>query len=128
MLIDARQRLGFSGADVARIGILAAAYFGVAKLGLALAFQNSSVTAIWPPSGLALAAVLLWGPRIWPGIALGALLANATTQGSALTVLGITAGNTLEALAGRTSSTGSASAAVSTGCATWLRSWYSLAL
>ncbi len=94
------QRARLEPVDIARIAILAAAYFGVAKLGLALTFVNSSVTAVWPPSGLALAAVLLWGPRVWPGIAIGALLANATTQGSALAVCGITAGNTLEALAG----------------------------
>jgi PAS domain S-box-containing protein len=94
------QRVRMQTSDLARIGILAAAYFGVAKLGLALAFSNSSVTAVWPPSGLALAAVLVWGRRVWPGVALGALLANATTQGSALTVCAIAAGNTLEPLVG----------------------------
>ena len=45
--------------------------------GLNLAFASPSVTAIWPPTGIALAAVLLWGYRVWPGVALGALLANA---------------------------------------------------
>ena len=83
-----------------RIGVVAAAYFGVAKLGLLLAFANSSVTAVWPPSGLALAAVVVWGPRVWPGIWLGAFLANLTTQGSVLAVCGIATGNTLEPLVG----------------------------
>jgi PAS domain S-box-containing protein len=97
-VIDNRSR------DVARevlvIGLMAAVYFGAAKLGLTLAFSNRSVTAVWPPSGLALAAVVLYGPRVWPGIALGAFLANLTTQGSVLAVAGITTGNTLEPLAG----------------------------
>jgi PAS domain S-box-containing protein len=86
--------------EVVRVGVVAAVYFGAAKLGLTLAFSNRSVTAVWPPSGLALAAVVLYGPRVWPGIALGAFLANLTTQGSVLAVAGIAAGNTLEPLAG----------------------------
>jgi PAS domain S-box-containing protein len=80
--------------------VVAAAYFGAAKLGLLFAFANSSVTAIWPPSGLALAAVLVWGPSAWPGVWLGAFLANLTTQGSVLAVCGIATGNTLEPLVG----------------------------
>jgi integral membrane sensor domain MASE1 len=79
---------------------LAAIYYGAAKLGLSLAFTTPSVTAIWPPAGIALAAVLLLGYRMWPGIALGAFLANAWTDVPLYTTLGITAGNTLEALAG----------------------------
>lgn len=85
---------------VAQIAVLASAYYGAAKLGLSLAFAAPSVTAIWPPTGIALAAVLLWGYRVWPGVALGALLANAWTGVPFYGVLGITAGNTLEALAG----------------------------
>lgn len=86
--------------DVVRIGLVAAAYFGVAKLCLLLAFANSSVTAVWPPSGLALAAIVVWGRRVWPGIWLGAFLVNLTTQGSVLAVAGIATGNTLEPLVG----------------------------
>lgn len=86
--------------EVVLVGVVAAVYFGAAKLGLTLAFSNRSVTAVWPPSGLALAAAILYGPRVWPGIALGAFLANLTTQGSVLAVAGIAAGNTLEPLAG----------------------------
>ena len=86
--------------DVALVGAVALVYFGAAKFGLALAFSNRSVTAVWPPSGLALAAVLVCGARVWPGIALGAFLANLTTQGSVPTVAGIAVGNTLEALVG----------------------------
>jgi integral membrane sensor domain MASE1 len=79
---------------------LAAVYYGAAKLGLSLAFETASVTAVWPPTGIALAALVLFGFRLWPGVALGAFLANAWTGVPFLTVLGITAGNTLEALAG----------------------------
>jgi PAS domain S-box-containing protein len=82
------------------MGVVAAAYFGAAKLGLLFAFANSSVTAVWPPSGLALAAAVVWGPGVWPGIWLGAFVANLTTQGSVLAVCGIATGNTLEPLVG----------------------------
>jgi two-component system phosphate regulon sensor histidine kinase PhoR len=85
---------------VVQLAVVTAVYFGSAKAGLALAFANSSVTAIWPPTGLALAAVLLCGYRIWPAIALGAFLSNVTTAAPLGSVLGITAGNTLEALLG----------------------------
>ncbi len=83
-----------------KVALLAAAYYGAAKLGLNLAFASPSVTAIWPPTGIALAAVLLWGYRVWPGVALGALLANSWTGVPFYAVLGITVGNTLESLAG----------------------------
>jgi integral membrane sensor domain MASE1 len=59
-----------------RILVLAGAYYGAAKLGLTLAFANRSVTAVWPPTGIALTTVVLWGYRVWPGVALGALFAN----------------------------------------------------
>lgn len=84
----------------AKVAVLAGAYYGAAKLGLNLAFESPSVTAIWAPTGISLAAILLWGYRVWPGVALGALLANSGTGVPFYAVLGITAGNTLEALAG----------------------------
>ena len=80
--------------------VLAAAYVVTVKLGLAIAFDNPSATAIWPPTGIALAAALLWGYRIWPGVFLGTFLANITTAGTTLTSLGIATGNTLEAMVG----------------------------
>jgi len=79
---------------------LAAVYFVAGKLGLMLAFLHENASAVWPPAGIALAAVLLFGYRVWPGIFLGAFLANITTAGSVATSLGIAAGNTLEALVG----------------------------
>jgi serine phosphatase RsbU (regulator of sigma subunit)/anti-sigma regulatory factor (Ser/Thr protein kinase) len=83
-----------------QVALVAAVYYGSAKLGLQLAFESGSVTAVWPPTGIALAAVILWGYRIWPGVALGACLANSWTGIPAYAVLGITVGNTLEAVAG----------------------------
>jgi integral membrane sensor domain MASE1 len=84
----------------AKVAVLAGVYYGAAKLGLNLAFASPSVTAIWAPTGISLAAILLWGYRVWPGVALGALLANAWTGVPFYAVIGITVGNTLEALGG----------------------------
>jgi hypothetical protein len=80
--------------------VLAAVYALAGKLGLALAFVNPSASAVWPPTGIALAAILILGPRAWPGIFLGAFFVNETTTGSLSTSLAIAAGNTLEALVG----------------------------
>ncbi len=78
--------------------LLALIYFAAAKLGLSLAFVNASATAVWPPTGIAIAALLLLGYRVWPGIFLGALVANLTTSGSEPASLMIAIGNTLEGL------------------------------
>ncbi len=85
---------------LAGVGILATVYFAAATLGLSLAVMHPNVSLVWPPTGIALAAVLLFGYRLWPGIALGAFLANASTAVSLATAGGIALGNTLEALAG----------------------------
>src|SRR5436190_252029 len=94
--IDFRRGISYAGGLVS-IGVI---YFALAKLGLALASLHPSATPIWPPTGLALAAVLLGGYRIWPAILLAAFAANATTAGTTYTSLAIATGNTLEALAG----------------------------
>src|SRR5262245_21268189 len=83
-----------------QVAFLTAVYFGAAKLGLTMAFVAEQVTAVWPPTGIALAALLLFGYRLWPGIALGAFLANATANEPLGTAAGIALGNTLEALLG----------------------------
>jgi PAS domain S-box-containing protein len=85
---------------IAQILGLAAVYFLSAKLGLAFAFSAEQISVIWPPTGIALSVLLLFGYRLWPGIALGAFLANITTSGPVWTALAISGGNTLEALAG----------------------------
>jgi integral membrane sensor domain MASE1 len=51
-------------------------YLTTAKLGLEYAVIGQTVTLLWPPSGIALAATMIGGYRLWPGIALGALIAN----------------------------------------------------
>ena len=75
-------------------------YIGCAKLGLALAFRAAQVTAVWPPTGFAIAAVLRLGRRSIPGILIGAFLANATAQEPLWVAAGIAVGNTLEAVVG----------------------------
>jgi integral membrane sensor domain MASE1 len=79
---------------------LAAVYYGTAKLGLSLTFLNSSISAVWPPTGIALAALIFWGYRMWPAVLVGAFLANCWTGVPIYGVAGIAAGNTCEALAG----------------------------
>ena len=82
------------------IVVLAVLYFCAGSFGLSLAHVHPSASAVWPPSGIALAAILLWGYRLWPGIFLGAFLVNINAPGSLATALSIAAGNTLEALLG----------------------------
>jgi MASE1/Response regulator receiver domain len=55
---------------------------------------------VWPPAGIALAAILLLGYRAWPAIFVGAFLVNLTTAGGIPTSVAIATGNTLEAVAG----------------------------
>jgi diguanylate cyclase (GGDEF)-like protein/PAS domain S-box-containing protein len=80
--------------------VLVLIYFLAGKLGLMLAFVHPSATAVWPPTGIALAAFLLLGFRIWPAILAGAFLVNITTCGTLATSMGIAAGNTLEGVVG----------------------------
>lgn len=76
-------------------------YVVTGKLGLRLAFFNPSATAVWVPTGIALAALLLFAHRVWPAIFVGAFAVNVTTTPSIGTSLGISVGNTLEAAAPR---------------------------
>jgi PAS domain S-box-containing protein len=80
--------------------VVLVAYFFTAKLGLSFASVEPNATAIWAPSGLSLAACLLFGSWIWPAIWAGAFLVNATTYGSIATSIAIAIGNTAEALTG----------------------------
>jgi PAS domain S-box-containing protein len=88
---------------------VAAVYFLVARSSLYLAFADTNASPVWPPSGLAFAAFLIWGARVWPGIFLGALGANimafaSNHEGLKLPVILVSAaigiGNTLEAAIG----------------------------
>jgi len=80
--------------------VLTGVYFLAGKFGLSLAFVHASASPVWPPTGIALAATLLLGYRVWPALFLGAFLVNVTTAGSVWTSLGIAGGNTLEGLLG----------------------------
>src|SRR3954454_18278196 len=77
------------------VALTAGAYYAAAKIGLRLAYLDGAVTALWPPVGVGIAALVLFGPRPWPGIVIGDLLVGdfSTPLG---TVLGQTVGNTLE--------------------------------
>jgi len=92
--------MGKKHENLAIVAVLAVVYFGTAKLGLRFAFVNPSATALWAPTGITLAAFLIFGLRAWPGAFLGAFFANLTTAGSVLTSIGIATGNTLEGVAG----------------------------
>ena len=83
---------------LARALALAAAYFVVAETGLRYATIGPSISPVWPPTGLAVAALVLLGPGYWPAILLGAFLANATTSIPVLAAAGIACGNTTEAM------------------------------
>lgn len=64
-------------------GLIGFLYFGLAKLGLLLALPPGYVTAIWPPAGLAFGACIIWGGRrVWLGILLGSVAANASVGGN----------------------------------------------
>ena len=80
------------------VALLAATYFLAGKLGFAASAIHPIVSSAWPPSGVALAALLLFGMRFWPAIALGAFLLNATSGVLPLGAASIAAGNTLEAV------------------------------
>ncbi len=84
---------------IVEIALVAILYFLAARLGLLLAFEHKNVSPVWPPSGVAVAMLLFFRFRCWPGIAVGAMLANYTTGLTLQTSCIIGIGNTLEALA-----------------------------
>src|SRR5688572_31289954 len=72
---SASQRLGLQG-------LVFAIYVLAGKLGLSLAFVHASASAVWPPTGIAIAALILTKQRLWPAILAGAFVVNMTTSGS----------------------------------------------
>ncbi len=101
MLRTSSQRtLGVRGRSLLAFAAVAGAYVGAAKLGLELSVAHGVITPVWPPTGIALAALLLLGPRYWPAVAMGAFVTNATSGVSADVAAAISVGNTLAALAG----------------------------
>ncbi len=83
-----------------QIVVLAGTYVVTDKLGQTMAFTSGKITLVWPPTGIALAALLIFGYRLWPGIALGAFLANVSTGAPLVFTVIVTIGNTLTALSG----------------------------
>ncbi|MDR3580687.1 MAG: MASE1 domain-containing protein [Oryzomonas sp.] len=87
---------------------VAITYLLTAKLGFLLALAHTNATAVWAPTGIALAACLVVGLHIWPGIFLGAFFANIMVLATGnfpsepimLLSLGTATGNTLEAVIG----------------------------
>jgi PAS domain S-box-containing protein len=81
-------------------GLLIAIYFGTAWVGLLLDPVGGFAAAVWPPTGISLAALSFFGYRLWPGVALAALLVNLSKGAPLLAAVGMATGNTLEALLG----------------------------
>jgi PAS domain S-box-containing protein len=103
-LSDRQQRLLGQGGDRLRglllMATLFVAYVSAAKLGIELSVAHGVITPVWAPTGIALAALVLYGPRLWPAVALGALVANVTSGAAPVDAAFIAVGNTLEALVG----------------------------
>jgi signal transduction histidine kinase len=92
------------GRVITGVIVLAAAYYGAAKVGQALRYTGS-VAAIWPPAGVGIAALYIWGLRFWPGVLIGELLVNAelhfgSTGLPLVSAVGQGVGNMLEIVAG----------------------------
>ena len=75
------------------------AYVVAARLGFRVAFVAEQMTTVWAPTGIAVAALLLWGRSLWPAVWLGAFIANIGMEAPLWTAAGIATGNTLEAVA-----------------------------
>jgi PAS domain S-box-containing protein len=83
-----------------RLAVTFALCFTAGKLGLSVAFTSGNVSPVWPPSGIALAATLLWGYRVWPGVAMASFLVNLLSPVPALAAPIIALGSTSSALVG----------------------------
>jgi diguanylate cyclase (GGDEF)-like protein/PAS domain S-box-containing protein len=81
-------------------GLLSLVYFITAQSGLSLSLLEHSVTVFWPPSGISLAVLLLYGYRFWPWVFIGSFCANWVSGLPLLAVLGMAGGSMLEALLG----------------------------
>ncbi|HKB34418.1 MAG TPA: MASE1 domain-containing protein, partial [Candidatus Dormibacteraeota bacterium] len=81
-----------------QLAAVALAYWFAAGLSLRLALVHGQVTPIWPPTGIALVAILVFGRRVWPAVFVGALAVNLPIGPTALGAVFIAAGNTLAPL------------------------------
>src|SRR5689334_10187793 len=92
MSVARHERLRSGAATALEICVIAALYYASGRLGLLQQLVRGQVTPLWPPTGIAVAGLLLRGPRVWPGIALGAFLINVSLGPSLPAVLVIMAG------------------------------------
>jgi signal transduction histidine kinase len=83
-----------------KLASLALVYHLAARVGLKMAYVQINTSPVWPPTGIALAALLLFGYNLWPGISLGVLVGSLLTGAPVGVAVGMTLGNTLEALVG----------------------------
>jgi integral membrane sensor domain MASE1 len=65
---------------IVRIVALAIAYYVVGRIGLMLAISPGYATIIWPPSGIALGALIVWGSAVWPGVVIGSFVLNVAVS------------------------------------------------
>jgi PAS domain S-box-containing protein len=79
--------------------VTGAVYVLTARLGFRVAFTAEQITTVWAPTGIAIAALMLWGRSLWPAIWLAAFVVNLDTQAPWWAAAGIASGNTLEAVA-----------------------------
>jgi signal transduction histidine kinase len=98
--MSVRRRAPAQGATLLRAvaALLAVAllYYPAARLGLLLQFRHTNVSPVWPPSGVAVAALLVVGRRVWPGLVAAAFVVNATTGLSPPVAALVSVGNTGE--------------------------------
>jgi len=86
---------------IGQVSLLAVLYVATGMFGLEFANYHQNATLVWPPTGLALAALILFGQRLWPGVFVGALCLNSQVAVSGwIAFTGIAIGNTLEAVVG----------------------------
>ena len=87
--------------DVRRLALIglavAASYVLAARLGFRFAMSAEQVTTVWAPTGIGIAALLLWGHSLWPAVWVGAFVANAFSAAPLWTAAAVATGNTLEA-------------------------------
>jgi signal transduction histidine kinase len=94
LLAFQRTRVSGPARYAIALAVVAVAYYVAGRIGLELAYLDGAVAALWPPAGLGLALLFLYGPRLWPGIVVGDLwLGDYSTP--LPTVLGQTVGNTV---------------------------------
>ncbi|HET7452803.1 MAG TPA: MASE1 domain-containing protein [Thermoanaerobaculia bacterium] len=86
--------------EIAAGALLFASYVAAGRGGLRLAVVHPAASSVWAPTGIAIAALIVFGLRLWPAVFAGALVVNATTGASLPVALGIAAGNAAEAAAG----------------------------